>query len=77
MGLGQPMSARGNCWGNAPQESSFEHFKDETNITDCVTLEDEKQEVKSYMTYYNHYRDQWNLKKLLPVKYRQQLQQVA
>ncbi|WP_338084919.1 IS3 family transposase [Kurthia zopfii] len=29
------------------------------------------------MTYYNHYRGQWNLKKLPPVKYRQQLQQVS
>ncbi|WP_338084926.1 IS3 family transposase, partial [Kurthia zopfii] len=27
--------------------------------------------------YYNHYRGQWNLKKLPPVKYRQQLQQVS
>ncbi|MEE3808215.1 IS3 family transposase [Lysinibacillus fusiformis] len=27
--------------------------------------------------YYNHYRGQWNLKKLPPVKYRQQLQEVA
>ena len=77
MGLGQSMSRRGNCWDNAPQESFFGHFKDETNITDCETLEDVKQEVKSYMTYYNHYRGQWNLKKLPPVKYRQQLQQVA
>jgi len=77
MGLGQSMSRRGNCWDNAPQESFFGHFKDETNITNCETLEDVKQEVKSYMTYYNHYRGQWNLKKLPPVKYRQQLQQVA
>ncbi|MEE3806754.1 IS3 family transposase, partial [Lysinibacillus fusiformis] len=29
------------------------------------------------MIYYNHYRGQWNLKKLPPVKYRQQLQEVA
>ena len=77
MGLGQSMSRRGNFWDNAPQESFFGHFKDETNITDCETLEDVKQEVKSYMTYYNHYRGQWNLKKLPPVKYRQQLQHLA
>ncbi|TDR31192.1 IS3 family transposase, partial [Kurthia zopfii] len=44
---------------------------------ECETLEEVKQEVKSYMTYYNHYRGQWNLKKLPPVKYRQQLQQVS
>ncbi|MFC9542970.1 IS3 family transposase, partial [Lysinibacillus sp. NPDC056959] len=36
-----------------------------------------KKEIKSYMIYYNHYRGQWNLKKLPPAKYRQQLQKVA
>ena len=73
MGLGQSMSRRGNCWDNSPQESFFGHFKDETNIKECETLEEVKREVKSYMTYYNYYRGQWNLKKLPPVKYRQQL----
>ncbi|WP_337991410.1 hypothetical protein [Lysinibacillus sp. JNUCC 51] len=29
------------------------------------------------MIYYNHYRGQWNLNKLPPAKYRQQLQKVA
>lgn len=77
MGLGQSMSRRGNCWDNAPQESFFGHFKDETNIKQCETLEEVKREIKSYMTYYNHYRGQWNLKKLPPAKYRRQLQQVA
>lgn len=66
-----------NCWDNAPQESFFGHLKDETNIKDCETLEEVKREIKSYMTYYNHYRGQWNLKKLPPAKYRQQLQQVT
>ncbi|HCG4536375.1 TPA: IS3 family transposase [Salmonella enterica subsp. enterica serovar Typhi str. AG3] len=77
MGLGQSMSRRGNCWDNAPQESFFGHLKDETNFSNCETLEEVKREIKSYMTYYNHYRGQWNLKKLPPAKYRQQLQQVA
>uniref|UniRef100_UPI00406C7B03 IS3 family transposase n=1 Tax=Metasolibacillus sp. FSL H7-0170 TaxID=2921431 RepID=UPI00406C7B03 len=36
-----------------------------------------KREIKSYMTYYNHYLGRWNLKKLPPAKYRQQLQQIA
>ncbi|MFJ5563057.1 IS3 family transposase [Lysinibacillus xylanilyticus] len=77
MGLGQSMSRRGNCWDNAPQESFFGHFKDETNIKKCETLKEVKREIKSYMMYYNHYRGQWHLKKLPPAKYRQQLQQVA
>jgi len=77
MGLGQSMSRRGNCWDNAPQESFFGHFKDETTIRACESLEEVKKEIKSYMIYYNHYRGQWNLKKLPPAKYRQQLQKVA
>nr|WP_228469420.1 IS3 family transposase [Paenibacillus sp. JNUCC-31] len=74
MGLSQSMSRRGNCWDNAPQESFFGHFKDETNFKTCMTLEEVTQEVKSYMIYYNHYRGQWNLKKLPPARYRQQLE---
>ena len=74
MGFNQSMSRRGNCWDNAPQESLFGHFKDETNFKTCMTLEEVKQEVKSYMIYYNHYRGQWNLNKLPPARYRRQLE---
>lgn len=77
MGLRQSMSRRGNCWDNAPQESFFGHFKDETRIQDCESLEEVKREIKNDMMYYNHERGQWNLKKLPPVKYRLQLQHVA
>lgn len=42
VGLGQSMSRRGNCWDNAPQESFFGHFKDETTIRACETLEEVK-----------------------------------
>lgn len=71
--LGQSMSRRGNCWDNAPQESFFGHFKDEAYIKQCKTLEELKREIKSYMTYYNHYRYQWNLNKMTPVQYRDHL----
>ncbi|MFJ8100097.1 IS3 family transposase [Lysinibacillus sp. NPDC096212] len=77
MGLNQSMSRRGNCWDNAPQESFFGHFKDETDFKSCETLEDVIREIKSYMTYYNHYRGQWNLKKMTPAQYRLHLLQVA
>lgn len=77
MGLGQSMSRRGNCWDNAPQESFFGHLKDEIDLTTCETLEDVKREIKSYMTYYNHYRGQWNLKKMTPVQYRNHLLRIA
>jgi putative transposase len=75
LGLEQSMSRRGNCRDNAPQESFFGHFKHEASIKPCETLEQLKSETKSYMTYYNHYRYQWDLKKMTPVQYRNQLLQ--
>ncbi|MBB6024662.1 transposase InsO family protein, partial [Paenibacillus sp. JGP012] len=69
MGLGQSMSRRGNCWDNAPQESFFGHFKDEVSLKNCTTIDEVKREVKVYMIYYNHYRYQWDLKKMTPVQY--------
>jgi putative transposase len=77
LGLGQSMSRRGNCWDNAPQESFFGHFKDEANIKPCNSLEALKKEIRNYMTYYNHFRYQWNLKKMTPVEYRNHLLHVA
>jgi transposase InsO family protein len=75
--LGQSMSRRGNCWDNAPQESFFGHFKDLADIKSCETLEELKQEVKGAIHYYNHYRYQWNMKKMTPVQYRDHLLKVA
>jgi len=72
-GLGQSMSRRGNCWDNAPQESFFGHLKDEAFIKSCETLEELKKEIKAYITYYNNYRYQWNLKRMTPVQYRNHL----
>ncbi|MBT2737383.1 IS3 family transposase, partial [Bacillus sp. ISL-7] len=77
LGLGQSMSRRGNCWDNAPQESFFGHFKDEAYIKPCNSLEELKREIRSYMTYYNNFRYQWNLKKMTPVEYRNHLLNVA
>ncbi len=77
LGLRQSMSRRGNCWDNAPQESFFGHFKDEAYIKPCSTLDELKREIKQYMTYYNRYRYQWNLKKMTPVQYRDHLSKTA
>jgi len=77
MGLQQSMSRRGNCWDNAPQESFFGHLKDEASITVCKTLDELNREIKQYMIYYNHYRYQWNLKKMTPVQYRDHLLKAA
>lgn len=71
--LGQSMSRRGNCWDNAPQESFFGHMKDEVNYKSCTTFEELVLVIDNYINYYNNYRYQWNLKKLTPVKYRNQL----
>jgi putative transposase len=72
-GLGQSMSRRGNCWDNAPQESFFGHFKDEVDTRSCKSLDQLKHKVNHYITYYNNYRYQWNLKKMTPVQYRNHL----
>lgn len=72
-GLGQSMSRRGNCWDNAPQESFFGHLKDEVDYKSCKTLPELKIEIHKYIDYYNNHRYQWNLKKLTPVQYRNQL----
>ncbi|MED5019838.1 IS3 family transposase [Paenibacillus chibensis] len=77
MKLKQSMSRRGNCWDNAPQESFFGHFKDQASIKACLTLNVLKQEIMDYINYYNHYRYQWNLKKMTPVQYRDHLLQSA
>lgn len=72
-GLGQSMSRRGNCWDNAPQESFYGHMKDNISIKSCTSLEELESIISDYMDYYNNYRYQWNLKKLTPIQYRNQL----
>lgn len=71
--LGQSMSRRGNCWDNAPQESFFGHMKDEIDYKNCTTIQELQILVDDYMDYYNNDRCQWNLKKLTPIQYRNQL----
>ncbi len=71
------MSRRGNCWDNAPQESFFGHFKDETYIKSCTALDELKAEIDEYIDYYNNYRYQWNLKKMTPVSFRNHLLSAA
>ncbi|MCF7622974.1 MULTISPECIES: IS3 family transposase [Peribacillus] len=77
LGLRPSMSRRGNCWDNAPQESFFGHLKDESSIKACTSLDELRKEIKQYMIYYNHYRHQWNLKKMTPVQYRDHLLKTA
>lgn len=67
--LVQSMSRRGNCWDNSPQESFFGHMKDELHLEHCNTFEQLKEEIDSYMEYYNQFRYQWDLEQMTPNEY--------
>ncbi len=69
----QSMSRKGNCIDNAPIESFFGHLKDEVDYKNCKTFEEIYSLIENYMEYYNHNRQQWNLKKMTPVDYRNHL----
>lgn len=69
----QSMSRKGNCIDNAPIESFFGHLKDEVDYKTCKTFEELYTFIEEYMRYYNHERQQWNLKKMTPVEYRNHL----
>ena len=71
--IAQSMSRRGNCWDNAPQESFFGHMKDEIDYKTCTTFAEIQSIIDDYIDYYNNFRYQWNLKKLTPVQFRNQL----
>ncbi len=73
IGLSQSMSRRGNCWDNAPMESFFGHLKDHIDFSTCLYFEDVENKIHKFIDHYNHRRSQWNLKKLTPSKYRDQL----
>ena len=70
-GLRQSMSRRGNCWDNAPQESFFGRMKDhiEHRLKDCTEFLAVKAVIDDWMDYYNNERYQWELAKLSPNEY--------
>ena len=65
----QSMSRRGNCWDNAPQESFFGHFKDESGYRSCQTLEELREKVAGYSVYYNEERRIYSRGKMTPSEY--------
>lgn len=69
----QSMSRKGNCIDNAPIESFFGHLKDDVDYKDCRTFEELYLLIGEYMKYYNNDRQQWNLKKMTPIEYRNHL----
>ena len=73
LGLVQSMSRRGNCLDNAPIESFFGHLKDYVTNRSCESIEEVREMVGDYISYYNCERGQWNLKKMTPKQYRDHL----
>ena len=73
----QSMSRKGNCIDNAPIESFFGHLKDDVDYKNCKTFNDLHSVIKNYMNYYNNERQQWDLKKMTPVEYRNHLLSTA
>lgn len=69
----QSMSRKGNCIDNAPMESFFGHLKDDVDYKSCKTFQELSFLITKYVKYYNHERQQWNLKKMTPVDYRNHL----
>lgn len=69
----QSMSRKGNCIDNAPMESFFGHLKDEVDYKEAKSFDELKQMISEYIDYYNNHRQQWELKKMTPVQYRNHL----
>jgi len=69
----QSMSRKGNCIDNSPMETFFGHFKDEVDYKNCKTFEELQTLTDEYINYYNNERQQWELKKMTPVNYRNHL----
>jgi transposase InsO family protein len=72
-GMVQSMSRKGRCIDNAPMESFFGHLKDDVDYQDCKTFEELLMLITEYVRYYNNERQQWDLKKMTPVNYRNHL----
>ena len=67
--LRQSMSRKANCWDNAPQESFYGHMKDEIDISQCMTFKEIHQAISDWTDYYNNERYQWDLARLAPTEY--------
>lgn len=69
--LRRPMSRRGNCWDNAPQESFFGHMKDHISakVKECAEFQQVQEIINDYIDYYNNESYVWELCMLLPNEY--------
>lgn len=73
LGLVQSMLCWGNCLDNALIESFFGHLKDYVANHSCGLIEEVREIVGNYISYYNCERGQWNLKNMTPEQYRSHL----
>ena len=72
-GLAQSMSRKGNCLDNAVAENSFGHFKEEfLRARTFTSLNQFKNELDTYIYWFNNDRIRLKLKGLSPVDYRVQ-----
>lgn len=70
-GIIQSMSRKGNCLDNAIIENFFGTLKSELfYVQKFTSIEELKNEIKQYISYYNNERIKSNLNKMSPIKYR-------
>lgn len=73
LGVQQSMSRRGNCWDNAPVESFFATLKKELIHEHAWTsLDDLRNAIADYMSFYNNERIHSSLGYLTPNEYQMQ-----
>ncbi|USK69527.1 IS3 family transposase [Peribacillus asahii] len=77
-GITQSMSRKGNCYDNAVIENFFGLMKSELlYLKEFESIEHFKQELATYIDYYNHKRIKAKLKGMSPVQYRIHAYQAA
>ena len=69
----QSMSRAGNCYDNAFMESCFGSIKTELEMTEYQDSREARQDVASYLAYYNHERRHSSLGYLCPAAFEAQL----
>lgn len=62
-------SRKANCWNNVPQESIYNHMKDEIDISQCNCFEEVHKIFADWKAYYDVQRYQWELARLSPNEY--------
>ncbi len=67
--LRQSMSRKGNCWDNAPQESFFDHIKDEVDLSGSRDFPNVKAVIDDWIECYSNNRYQWQLARLSSNEY--------